>query len=88
METTYQRRDDLLEATVDAEVLLFDAARGTYFATAGVGALVWAELAAPRSLAELCAAVVAAYDVTAEVCEADLTEFLAALHAAGIVREA
>ena len=88
MGTTYQRRDDLLTAEVDEEVLLFDAARGTYFATAEVGALVWAELAAPRSLAELCAAVEAAYDVTPEECRSDLEDFLAALCTAGIVREA
>jgi hypothetical protein len=88
MATRYQRVEELLAAEVDEEVLLFDATRGTYFATGGVGALVWSELAGPRTLEELSARVHAVYDVTLEECTEDVREFLEAMHAAGIVHEA
>jgi hypothetical protein len=88
MQQRYQRVEGLLLAEVDEDVLLFDATRGTYFATSGVGSLLWGVLAEPRTLEELCQEVLAHYEVEPEVCAADVTTFVAHLEAARLVSTA
>ena len=82
MDRYFRQRDGLLAAEVDGEVLLFDASRGTYFATGGVGALLWDALARPSTLEELVQVVMAVYEVPRETCEEDVTAFLERLTAA------
>jgi hypothetical protein len=84
MDQYFRQNDGLLAAQVDGEILLFDASRGTYFATSGVGALVWDTLARPATLQEIIQAVMAACEVTRDVCEADVTAFLERLRAADL----
>ena len=52
-ETRYVRRD-VLNTTVDDDLILFDEQAGTYYATSEVGAAIWAHLAEPLTLAQLC----------------------------------
>jgi hypothetical protein len=87
MQQRYQRAEGLLAAEVDEDVLLFDATRGTYFATSGVGALLWEALAEPQTLEELCEQVLARYEVGPEVCAEDVTAFMERLEAAGLLRK-
>jgi hypothetical protein len=76
MVTRYRRSERPLAAEVDSEVLLFDPEPGMYFATRGVGAVVWEALSEPRTLSELCEMVVERFEVERDVCEADLAVFI------------
>ncbi len=86
-ETRYVRRD-VLNTTVDDDLILFDEQAGTYYATSEVGAAIWAHLAEPLTLAELCDRLAAEYEVTREECEADTRAFLEDLLAANVVTRA
>ena len=60
----------------DGAVLL-DPRADVYLGVEGTAALVWATLTrGPASVAELCGAVEADYDISAEACEADVRTFL------------
>jgi hypothetical protein len=85
MTPRYRRAEGLLAAEVDQDVLFFDAASGTYFATSGVGAALWQALAEPRNLAEMCAIVVARYRVEPDVCAHDVAAFVTRLVEVGLV---
>jgi hypothetical protein len=85
MTERYRRAEGLLAAEVDQDVLFFDATRGTYFATSGVGATLWHELAEPRDLQELCATVVDQYQVEPDECAQDVAAFVTRLLDAGLL---
>lgn len=53
-----------------------------------VGVLVWKELQHPRSVDEVTAAVVAAFEVTRDVAARDVAAFVAELGARALVKEA
>jgi hypothetical protein len=84
----YQRITTFLGADVDEDVLLFDPARGMYYATSGVGSFLWESLARPMSITELCGLVLARYEVSVEACEVDVAAFVSHLHASGLVEVA
>ncbi len=86
-ERRYVRRD-VLNTTVDEDLILFDEQAGTYYATSEVGAAIWAHLAEPLTLAQLCDRLSAEYEVTREECEADTRTFLKDLLAANVVTRA
>lgn len=68
------------------EVVIMNMKDGTYYGLDGAGALVWTVLQeGPRSVAALCDAVVAEYEVPRDQCVQDLVELLNDLIAEGIV---
>ena len=71
-------RPDILSSSVGEEgIVLLDPAASAYLGTDGVGALIWRRLGeGPQTLAALCDAVEAAYDVDAATCRADVSAFL------------
>ncbi|MCC6163955.1 MAG: PqqD family protein [Acidobacteria bacterium] len=79
--TRFATRTDVLSSRVgDTGVMLLDPAASMYLGTHGVGALIWQRLAAgPQTMAQLCEAVEAEYDVDAETCRGDVKTFLADL---------
>jgi hypothetical protein len=81
----YRRVDELLAVDVDDDVMIFDAVRGKYFATRGVGAVVWAALIEPCTTDELCEHVVAAYEVDLGLCRRDVQVFVDRLCRDGLV---
>jgi len=86
-EARYVRRD-VLNTTVDNDLILFDEQTGTYYATSEVGAEIWAHLAEPLTFTELCDRLAAEYEVTRSACEADTWAFLEDLLAANVVTRA
>lgn len=79
---------DQLSCEVGGEVVILNLADDTYYGLSEVGAFVWSLLREPRSPAELREAVLAEFDVPAEVCEADLARLLGELSARGLVHPA
>lgn len=83
-ETRYVRRD-VLNTTVDEDLILFDEQAGTYYATSAVGTAIWEHLAEPLTFAELCDRLAAEYEVAREACETDTGVFLQQLLDANVV---
>ncbi len=76
--TCFAARPDVLSSRVGANgVMLLDPAASIYLGTDGVGALIWQRLmVAPQTVAQLCEAVEAEYDIDAATCRADVETFL------------
>lgn len=84
-ETVLARADGLLEAKIDGETVMMSIDRGEYYGLDAIGSEIWALLEKPRSVAEICAAMGARYEVEPEVCERDVLGFLGELVADGSV---
>ncbi|MBE0621759.1 MAG: PqqD family protein [Burkholderiales bacterium] len=57
---------------VGEETVILDLASGTYFGLDPVGARIWQLLSDGKTLAEICAAMLAEYDVSSEDIERDV----------------
>ena len=67
------------------EAALFDFHNGACNGLGEIGARIWKPIAEPRSVGEICDAIVAEYDVAAQVCEHDVIAWLGELAARGLV---
>lgn len=74
--SAYLRRPDLHAVAMDGELVMMGMEQGEYFGLRDVAATIWAALAEPKTLDELCAAVSAEYEVTPEGCRGDVAAFL------------
>jgi hypothetical protein len=57
---------------VGDEAVILDVEDGMYYGLNAVGARVWSLLQEPRTVAEICDAIAAEYDVERPVCERDV----------------
>lgn len=71
---------------MDDTVVMMSLAQGKYYGLDRVGSRVWELLARPLSVAEICATLVAEFDVDPDVCDRDVREFLAQLAAERLIR--
>lgn len=55
---------------------LLDLRSGQYFTTNAIGAFIWNQIEAPISVGDLRAAILARYDIEADVCAHDLDRHL------------
>lgn len=84
--STLTRNPDLFASEIDDELVMMDDAQGLYFALNPVGRAVWEKLSTPMAYGALLEALVAAYAVTPEQCEKDVTPFLQKMIGQGLVR--
>lgn len=71
---------------VDDGVAVLDLRTNTYFALDAVGAVVWAQLAAPATIDALVAAVTAQYDVDVATATTDVVALVESLIEAGLAQ--
>ena len=83
--TVVVRSAEPLTARVDDEVVMLDTRQGCYFGLDRTGAAIWDLLDTPRSVEDLCRALVERYDVPPETCRAEVVSFLTELADAGLV---
>lgn len=78
LSTQLVARPDLLACDVGADgAVLLDPRAGVYLGLDGPAHLMWSRLSqGPVSLASLCTSVLAEYDVSPDVCEADARAFV------------
>ena len=86
MTTVYARHPDLRLTAVDDEGIVLHLGSRQYFSVNETGVTILQSLAEPRTLAELVIAVTEEYDVTAEVAEATVREFLERCREAELLR--
>jgi hypothetical protein len=74
-----QRTGDTLGASLGESLLMMSVEKGQYFSLNGVGARIWELIENPTTQAALVQQLVTEYEVTSEVCAAQVAAFLAAL---------
>ena len=70
---------------VGGEAVVLALREGVYYGLNPVGARVWQLVQQPRTLTELCDAVVADFDVDRPTCERDVARLVAQLRERGLV---
>jgi len=65
-----------MAASVDNEVVLLNAAAGTYYGFSEPGCEVWNRIAAPTKVGHLCAELAAEFDADLETITRDVVAFL------------
>jgi hypothetical protein len=70
---------------VGEETVILDLASGTYFGLDAVGARIWQLMGEGKTLAEICEAIFAEYEVSREDTERDLLELVRELNAQGLI---
>lgn len=83
--TVVRKSGSQVSCVLDDEVAILNLDRALYFGLTDVGAHIWEGLQEPRSVGEICDGVMTNFDVTAEVCRADVSRFLVSLRDAGLV---
>jgi hypothetical protein len=74
-----KKQGDWLAAMVGEELVMMSAEKGNYIGLSEVGARIWKLIETPQELDVLCVALQQEYDVTPEVCRAEVQSFLAEL---------
>lgn len=67
------------------DLVILSLKQGIYYGLNPVGAFIWGLLGQPRSLRELCDAVMAEYEVAREQCESDVQALIRDLASQGLV---
>jgi hypothetical protein len=74
-----------ISSDLAGEAAIIDFQSGSYYGLDEVGATIWKLIAEPRTVSEICDAVVAEYEVDPEVCERDVVALLGKLAASGLI---
>lgn len=85
LDSVVSSRPDLVAAPMDDKLVMLDLAQGKYFGLDDIATAIWAALAAPVRVADLCAGLVERYDVAPETCRADTLAFLNQLRDEGLL---
>jgi hypothetical protein len=80
-----KRQGDWLAAKVGDELVMMSAEKGNYIGLSEVGTRVWELIETPRDFDAVCSQLEAEFDVTPQVCRAEVTEFLNELAKHGAV---
>lgn len=76
LESVVRRSSEVMASQVDNELVMMDIERGMYYALSAVGADIWARLAEPQQVADLCAQLQQEYAVDRATCETDVLAVL------------
>jgi PqqD family protein of HPr-rel-A system len=84
--TTYTRQPGYAAANLNDELAVLDLASGKYLGFNATAAHLWRQLDEPKTLDELCAAMLAEFDVDPQRCRSEVAALLEKLTAAGILQ--
>lgn len=87
MTQNIRRNGEVFAAEVDETVLLLNAEAGSYHSLNPVAARIWALLAEPTSETAIVDRLVEEFAVTPEECGKEVTSFISALRARGLIVE-
>ena len=80
LNTTLQRRADLISADMDGDVVMLDVENGKYFGLNAVGAQIWEAIETPQNVSDVCTAIEQAFEVSRSICETDTLAILKDMH--------
>lgn len=81
----YRKSARQVSCKINDEVAILDLERAIYFGLQGVGVHLWESLEQPRSVDDLCASVMAEFEVPEAACRADIVRILGSLEAEGLI---
>jgi len=79
------RREGLIEAEVDGELVALHVDNGTCYGFNVTATQIWAMIAEPKRMSELTQALAAEFDVDPQTCAAEVHDLLKDLEADGLV---
>lgn len=85
-QTRVRRVDDVLETDIDDQTVMMDIDRGRYFGLNQTGTRIWALLAEPMAIGELCDRLMEQFDVPREQCEQQVVDYLESLLDRGLLQ--
>jgi len=71
-----RRQGDWLTAKVGDELVMMSAEKGNYVGLSKVGSRIWELIETPQNIGAICAQLQNEFDVTADVCRAEVETFL------------
>jgi len=71
-----RKQGDWLSAKVGEELVMMSAEKGNYIGLSEVGARIWELIEKPREIDDLCAQLLDEFEVTPDVCRAEVESFL------------
>jgi hypothetical protein len=83
-DTIVMRNEGLLSAEVDGELMAMSVERGMCYGLNAVGTRIWALIAEPRSISDLCAQLRQEFDVEEAECLRDVVDLVEELRAEGL----
>lgn len=86
VETRLVQSQALFTNQVDDEVVMLNLETDKYFGADPVGSRIWALLAEPRTISQICDLLQTEYDVDRVTCEDDVIQFVEQLRSEGLVR--
>lgn len=84
--TIVVRNDEPVAVEMDHATVMMSLTQGMYFGLEGAGPRIWALLAEPRQVSDLCEELVREYDVAPDACFDDVCGFLAELRREKLIR--
>jgi hypothetical protein len=81
----YKKSARQVSCKINDEVAILDLDRAIYFGLQGVGVHIWDSLEQPCSVADLCASVMAEFEVSEAACQADVAQIIGSLEAEGLI---
>lgn len=77
LNTTLNRNDDLLHASVGAEeCVMMSIEAGSYYGLNAVGSRIWELLESPKTVAQLCTQICEEFEVDEQTCEDAVVKFV------------
>jgi hypothetical protein len=80
-----ERKGDWLSARVGDEIMMMSPEHGKYIGVNEVGARIWELIEAPRDFATVCEELQREFEVSPEVCKAEVDSFLAEMEKHGAI---
>lgn len=80
------RHEEPVAVEVDGSVVMMSIDQGMYFGLEGTGPRIWSLLEQPRTVGEVCDALVREFDIDPEECEREVIDFLEELRDAQLIR--
>jgi hypothetical protein len=74
--TVVSRARGLVESEIDSEVVALNIETGTCYGLNAVGSRVWSLLAKPVRISDVCATLIAEYQVEPDTCEREVVELV------------
>jgi Coenzyme PQQ synthesis protein D (PqqD) len=84
-DTVVARRNDLVEAEINDEILALSIEHGVCYGMNSVASHIWKLLAKPTRICDLCTTLLAAYRVDPGACERQVLDLLEELRTEGLL---
>ena len=83
--STVTRSSGFVQAEVDGEIVALHIDKGICYGLNKVGSRVWALIAEPQRIGDICATLVSEYEVDSATCEQQVIDLLEGLRAEGMI---